>query len=68
MTEEQERRLRSLAANIVDLELRVRLLREMNISGKTHEEKQQLRGDLMVAEALLGRARTDACMLHYGIE
>lgn len=68
MTPEHERRLRSVAANIVDLELRVRLLREANISGLPHEEVQQLRGDLMVAEANLMEAQSQATWLKMGIE
>lgn len=66
MTEDQERRLRSLAANIVDLELRVELLRATNIAGKSLEERHQMRGDLYVAYANLAEARREAEMIKYG--
>lgn len=68
MTEEQERRLRSLAANIVDLELRIQNLRTRNTVQMTHEERQSAMGDLMVAEANLLSARSDAVWLKMGLK
>ncbi len=50
MTPETESRIRSLAANVLDLEHRIRLLRETNTAGKTLAEQQQLKGDLYVAQ------------------
>lgn len=53
MTPETERRIRSLAADKVDLRQRVELLREANIHGQSRERQQEMMGDLKVAERAL---------------
>ncbi len=66
MTPEHESRLRSLAANIVELELRIAQLRMTNIAAMSVEDQQALRGDLMVAEANLHQATSEAFWLKMG--
>lgn len=67
MTEADEQKLRSLAANEVDLQVRIAHLRAALGETVRLEDIQALRGDMYVAEARLHEVQHQVTLLKMGM-